>query len=87
VPAQDESEESEYDALMEAAELSAERVANAPDGFRRRLVVVVESGADPATPRWSDVVAVHADDRDDSDPDDELGWWATQEVPQLLDTP
>ena len=84
VVAEEESEESEYAALMGAADLSAERVAGAPDGARRRVVVVVESGAARAAPRGSDVVAVHADDHDDADPDDELGWWATQEVPDLL---
>ena len=84
VEAADDSEEAEYAALTEAADLSAARVLGAPDGSRRRVVVVVESGADAAAPRWSDVVAVHVDDRDDADPDDELGWWATQEVPGLL---
>ena len=84
VVAADETEEAEYAALTEAAERSAARVADAPDGARRRVVVVVESGADGAAPRWSDVVAVHVDDRDDADPDDEPGWWATQEVPDLL---
>ena len=84
VVATDESEEAEYAALTEAADRSAERLAGAPDGSRRRVVVVVEDGADPAAPRWSDVVAVHVDDHDDAHPDDELGWWATQEVPDLL---
>jgi hypothetical protein len=84
VVAADESEEAEYAALMAAADASAARVAGAPDGTRRRVVVVVESGADASAPRWSDVVAVHADSDDDADPDDELGWWATQEVPDLL---
>ena len=87
VVAVDDSEEAEYAALMGAADLSAELVAGGPDGTRRRVVVVVESGADPGAPRWSDVVAVHVDDGDDADPDDELGWWATQEVPALLGSP
>jgi hypothetical protein len=33
------------------------------------------------------VVAVHADDAErgpDADPDDDLAWYATQEVPDLL---
>lgn len=84
VLAADESEGAEHDALMAAAEVSAARVEGAPDGARRRVVVVVGSGADAAAPRWSDVVAVHADADDDTDPDDDLGWWATQEVPELL---
>ena len=33
---------------------------------------------------WRDVVAVHVDDRDDADPDDDLAWWATQEIGDLL---
>ena len=33
---------------------------------------------------WRDVVAVHVDDRDDADPDDDLAWWATQEIDDLL---
>ncbi len=32
----------------------------------------------------SDVVAVHADATDDADPDDDLGWYATQEIPALI---
>ncbi|CAA9378262.1 MAG: hypothetical protein AVDCRST_MAG32-1567 [uncultured Nocardioides sp.] len=84
VRAADESEEAEHEALTAAADVSAARVAGAPDGSRRRVVVVVESGADLSAPRWADVAAVHADADDDTDPDDELGWWATQEVPELL---
>ena len=36
---------------------------------------------------WSDVVAVHADPAErpaDADPNEDLGWFATQEVPDLL---
>ncbi|MEO6512283.1 MAG: hypothetical protein ABIO16_14895, partial [Nocardioides sp.] len=43
VLAESESEEDEYDALMTAADLSAERVAGLPDGQRRRVVVVLGS--------------------------------------------
>lgn len=84
VVAADEGEESEYAALMTAADVSAELVAGLPDGRRRRVVVVVETAhaASPAT--WRDVVAVHVDSDDDADPDDDLAWWATQEVDDLL---
>ena len=84
VVAEDDSEESEYAALMTAADASAELVAGLPDGSRRRVVVVVETaGADqPVT--WRDVVAVHVDSQDDADQDDDLAWWATQEIGDLI---
>ena len=84
VVAPDDGEESEYAALMTAADASAELVAGLPDGRRRRVVVVVETAdvASPAT--WRDVVAVHVDSDDDADPDEDLAWWATQEVDDLL---
>ena len=84
VLAEDEGEESEYAALMGAADVSAELVAGLPDGRRRRVVVVVETASADGPVTWDDVVAVHADDRDDADPDDDLAWWATQEVGELL---
>lgn len=83
VEAVDDAEESEYAALMEAADASAAMVEGLADGSRRRVVVVVESGA-PAAPSWAHVVAVHVDSDDDADPDDELGWWATQEIGDLV---
>jgi hypothetical protein len=82
--ADDDGEESEYAALMTAADASAELVAGLADGRRRRVVVVVDS-ADLASPvTWREVVAVHVDVEDDADPDDDLAWWATQEVDDLL---
>ncbi|GAA1446321.1 hypothetical protein GCM10009641_69630 [Mycobacterium cookii] len=84
VPAEDDGEESEYAALMTAADVSAELVAGLPDGQRRRVVVVVETATTDAPATWRDVVAVHVDDRDDAHPDDDLAWWATQEVGDLL---
>ena len=79
--APDDTEEGEYAALMSAADASAELLA----GPGRRVVVVVDSLYAPAD--WSDVVAVHADVTErpaDADPNDDLGWFATQEVPDLL---
>ncbi|GAB3031341.1 hypothetical protein GCM10011376_24540 [Nocardioides flavus (ex Wang et al. 2016)] len=84
VVAADDGEESEYAALMTAADASAELVAGLPDGRRRRVVVVVETADVAASATWRDVVAVHVDSEDDADPDDDLAWWATQEVGALL---
>jgi hypothetical protein len=84
VVATDESEESEYDALVAAADASAGLVAGLADGLRRRVVVVAEVAGEPAAIGIDDVVAVHADATDDADPDDDLGWYATQEIPGLI---
>jgi hypothetical protein len=95
VVAPDESEDSEYDALMTAAETSAVLAADLEDGERRRVVVVAEvTGVDAASGLvhvgLADVVAVHADVTDlpadgESGELDELGWYATQEIDDLLE--
>ena len=82
--APDESEESEYGALVAAAEASAGLIAGMADGLRRRVVVVAEVAGQPASVCIGDVVAVHADPQDDADPHDDLGWYATQEIPELI---
>ena len=83
VLAEGDDEDSEYDALMTAAALSA-----GLGGPGRRRVVVVAEVTDPAAvPQPVDVVAVHCDPEDraaDADPDDDLAWFATQEIPDLL---
>lgn len=84
VVAADDGEETEYAALMTAADASAGLVSGLADGQRRRVVVVVETTAADAPATWGDVVAVHVDSDDDADPDDDLAWWATQEVGELL---
>ncbi|RYC13308.1 DUF6912 family protein [Nocardioides zhouii] len=84
VVAADDGEESEYAALMTAADASTELLAGLPDGQRRRVVVVVESASAEGPATWREVVAVHVDDRDDADPDDDLAWWASQEIGDLL---
>jgi hypothetical protein len=84
VVAADEGEETEYAALMTAADASAELVAGLDDGRRRRVVVVVETTSPDAAVTWRDVVAVHVDSDDDADPDEDLAWWATQELDDLL---
>jgi hypothetical protein len=76
VVAESESEEDEYAALMTAADLSAERVARLPDGRRRRVVAVFDA-AD------TKLLAVHADTADDTDADDDLAWYAAQELDSL----
>ncbi len=76
VVAEGPDEESEYAALMTAADLSAELL----EGPGRRVVVVV---AGPGS-AMQDVVAVHADAAEEWESDDDLGWYATQEIEQLL---
>jgi hypothetical protein len=84
VVAADDGEETEYVALMGAADASSDLLAGLPDGQRRRVLVVVETAGADAPVAWRDVVAVHVDDRDDADPDDDLAWWATQEIGDLI---
>ncbi len=86
VVAEDETEDAEYAALMTAADASAALLA----GPGRRVVVVAELDREPE-PGWSvplkRVVAVHADIEDrpaGADPDEDLGWFATQEIAQLV---
>ena len=80
ITAEDESEEAEYAALMTAADASAALL----EGPGRRVVLVAEvaDGADSVPLRH--VASVHVDTADDADPDDDLAWYATQEIPDLL---
>jgi hypothetical protein len=92
VVAPDDSEETEYDALMTAADSSAVLAAELDPGERRRVVVVAEVASVPSGGHgriaMADVVAVHADTEDlpadGRDPDVDLCWYATQEVADLL---
>lgn len=81
--AAEETEEAEYDALSAAAEDAAALL----DGPGRRVVVVAELADADGAVSLEDVVAVHADG-DDVDPVagdlPELGWFATQEIDDLL---
>ena len=86
VVAVDDSEDEEYAALMTAADVSAALAG--PTGRRVVLVAeldrVPEAGDRIPRKRW---VAVHADDAErgaDADPDDDLGWFGVQEIPQLV---
>lgn len=77
--ADDEDEESEYAALMAAADASAELQ---PAGGRRVVLVVeVDREGEPVPMRR--VLAVHADP-EGAGRDDDLAWFATQEIPALL---
>jgi hypothetical protein len=86
VVAEGDDEDSEYAALMTAADASATLLS----GAGRRVVVVAEVAGAEAAGRpvpLKRFVAVHADTDDrpaDADPDDDLAWYATQEVPDLL---
>jgi hypothetical protein len=75
--APDESEEGEYAALMSAAEVSA------CSGERRRVVLVVDDGVMAPVP-FAEVLAVHADEAPFTDPEEDLGWYGVQEIPDLV---
>jgi hypothetical protein len=81
--AADDSEEAEYDALVAAAEAAADLL----DAPGRRVVVVADVPDVDAAFAMSLVASVHAD-TEDVDPHGEdlpdLGWFATQEIPDLL---
>jgi len=83
--AEDDTEEAEYEALSEAAESSAGLL----DGPGRRVVIVADVDDEDAAFPMDLVSAVHADTDDvdpGSDPEDlpDLGWYATQEIDDLL---
>jgi hypothetical protein len=48
------------------------------------VVLVAEVDDPDGTLAMELVVAVHADTDDEHEPDDDLGWYATQEIPYLL---
>lgn len=76
--APDDAEDSEYLALMTAADASRE------SGARRRVVVVAEVDDEDGPAPLRTWVAVHADAAPDVHDDDEPGWFGVQEIPQLL---
>ncbi len=78
--AEDEDEESEYAALMAASEVSIGLIG----GRGRRVVVVAEVATVEHPIALRRVVAVHADLEDFTDRDDDLAWFASQEIEQLL---
>ena len=78
-----DDEESEYAALSEAATESS-ALLNGPG---RRVVVVADVVDADGEIAMSAVVAVHCDTRDrppGADPDEDLAWFATQEIPELV---
>jgi hypothetical protein len=78
IVATDDSEEAEYLALMTAADASAEM------GAERRVVIVADRPIEYGEIFWSELVAVHADGKPFTDPDDEPGWYGVQEVAAIL---
>jgi hypothetical protein len=78
----DESEEGEYATLMEAAAASRSMLA----GPGRRVVIVAEVDrlGDPVP--LSRVVAVHVDTDEGAADNDDLAWYAAQEIPDLIST-
>ncbi|WP_310964376.1 DUF6912 family protein [Nocardioides terrisoli] len=76
--AEQEDEETEYDALMAAADASREL------GAPRRVVVVAECADPDAAVPFDRVVAVHADPAGQATVDGDLAWYAPQEIPALL---
>ncbi|MCW2753337.1 MAG: hypothetical protein JWQ32_748 [Marmoricola sp.] len=83
IVATDDTEESEYEALAEAAEAAAALL----DEPGRRVVLVADVEDEDAAVPMELIEAVHAD-TDDVDPADDdlpdLGWFATQEIDDLL---
>ena len=82
VVAEDVSEEAEYAALMAAAVVSA-GLSDAP---ARRVVLaadVTDVAGDVPRRAWA---AVHVDVDGGADPDDDLSWYAVQEIADLLAT-
>ena len=83
IVADGDDENAEYAALMTAADVSAALLT----GPGRRVVVVAEVGDPAAAVPLGTVVAVHADTADrplDADPDEDLAWFAAQEIESLL---
>lgn len=84
--AEGDSEDDEYAALMTAADVSTALVGAAAEPGLRRVVVVAEVGAVDDLVALGDVVAVHLDTEDraaDADPDDDLAWFAPEELAHL----
>jgi hypothetical protein len=87
VVAPGDDEDSEYAALMTAADLATG--LGPADG--RRVVVVADApdGTGDGELPLSTWAAVHADPADrapDADPDDDLAWFGVQEVPDLVES-
>lgn len=78
----DESEEGEYATLMEAAAASRALLA----GPGRRVVVVAEVDRLGGPVPLGRVVAVHVDTEEGAADDDDLAWYATQEIPDVIST-
>jgi hypothetical protein len=78
--APEETEDAEYATLMEAAAASRARLS----GPGRRVVLVAEAASVEGAVSMDRVVAVHVDVAEDADEDDDLAWYATQEIADLI---
>jgi hypothetical protein len=79
-----DDEDGEYVALMWAAETSADLL---PEGGRRVVLVAEGDLSHGVEVPASSFLAVYADPvarPADADPDEDLCWYATQEIPDLL---
>ncbi|QCX26787.1 DUF6912 family protein [Nocardioides jishulii] len=82
-----DSEDEEYSALMTAADASTALYDVTGEPGRRRVVVVAEVASADAPVTRDDVASVHLDTEDrtpDADPDDDLAWFAPEELTHLL---
>ena len=77
-----DDEDLEYAALLDAAVESAEVVGEG----ERRIVIVAEVAAPTYAVRRVDVVAIHADTAPGAEADDDLCWFATQEIAELVES-
>ncbi len=88
VVATGEDEESEYAALMTAADRSTALATGGARAGGRRVVVVVDTTGDGEGElplrTWAAVHADTADRTPDDDPDDDLAWFGVQEIPDLI---
>lgn len=87
VAAEGDGEDEEYAALMSAADASTALALASEEPGLRRVVVVAELPTVDTTVTLEDVVAVHLDTEDrgtDADPDDDLAWFAPEELQHLV---
>lgn len=87
VVAEGDGEDEEYAALMSAADASTALAVAVDEPGLRRVVVVAEVPAVDTPVTLHEVVAVHLDTEDrtaDADPDDDLAWFAPEELQHLV---
>lgn len=77
---EDDAEESEYAALMTAADASAAKQAERVV----RVVLAAEPSVSDGEIPLAEVRAVHVDTDPDADADDDLAWYGVQEIGDLI---